>query len=110
MADVALTEQQWHTLVNQDPVLAAVREECARELALWHGESHPPIIWLGFITEQVGQAASAIVSRHPQREDDIERQLIHIAAVCVSAIEDIRRHSWQGTAAANTSDDRAARR
>lgn len=93
MATVALTERQWHTLMEQDRALTAVREECAHQLAVWHGDDHPPVVWLGIITEQVGQAASAILSPHAASEAETEKQLIHIAAVCVSAIESLRRRN-----------------
>jgi hypothetical protein len=85
-----LTEQQWHMLMNDDRILAEIREECARQLAQWKGEDHSPVVWLGLITEQVGQAASAILSNHPRSEAETQRQLVHIAALCVSAIEDLR--------------------
>ena len=59
------------------------RERCGQD-AKWGIQNHAPIEWLVILSEEVGEAAHAVLSRDRSLYRD---ELLHVAAVAVAAIE-----------------------
>ena len=71
-------------------VLEDVRRERLRQLGKWGDQKHSPMKWLAIALEELGEAAKAAL------EGDTEayhKELIETAAVCIAAVEDIKRET-----------------
>ena len=68
-----------------DP-LQEIMEERVRQDRKWGEQNHPNLYWLGILTEEVGELARAIIERR-QTNEDIRRELVQIAAVCLAWLE-----------------------
>jgi NTP pyrophosphatase (non-canonical NTP hydrolase) len=68
-------------------ILAQVGNERARQDAKWKEQNHRDSVWLTILSEEVGEAAKALLER-----GDLEEELIQIAAVAVAWHESI----WRG--------------
>lgn len=93
MTATPLTAEQREVLATCDTVWPTIHGECMRQLQIWDVTDHAPQTWVGILAEQLGQAASAALVPEPTPEHilEYERQLIHLAAVAVSAIENLWR-------------------
>lgn len=72
--------------------------EREQQVVLWGMQSfEDPSRWLGILTEEVGEVAEAInetvlenaTKKHKGGLENIKKELIQVAAVAISAIEDI---------------------
>jgi NTP pyrophosphatase (non-canonical NTP hydrolase) len=87
-----------HTIpLDEDAVHAVLREvaqERRRQHAKWGQQDHGPFKWLAILLEEVGEVARAINEGHWSGADWVEyrKELIHSAAVAVSAIESFDRN------------------
>lgn len=78
------------------PVFEAIAAERRRQDGLWGESNHHPAIWVLILAEQLGQGSSALLGaeyRHANHPQILEhrRQLVHLAAVAVAAIENLER-------------------
>jgi len=71
-----------------------------RQIILWGEENHDQLVWLSILTEEVGEYAQAInetifdngpAERQKGGYDNLLRELTHVAAVAVSAMECLMR-------------------
>lgn len=86
--------------LEQRIAFAEVVLERKRQTILWGIQSFDdPIKWLGILTEEVGEVAQAInettLKNATKKEkgglENIKKELVQVAAVAISAIEDINR-------------------
>ena len=91
--------------LDQRVALAEVILERKRQTILWGIQSFDdPTKWLGILTEEVGEVAEAInettLKNSTKKEKgglkNIKKELIQVAAVAISAIEDINRKLLYG--------------
>ena len=64
-----------------------VGDEMERQELTWGQQDHPDIFWLAILTEEVGEAAKAILEH-----GDVRRELVQVAAVALSWIQCIDRY------------------
>lgn len=77
-----------------DDIVKEVREEMGRQIALFGKQNHSPAEWLMILGEEVGEANRGALEAHfkgfgYEREGDFSqyrRELVHVAAVAISAI------------------------
>jgi len=82
-------------------VIAGVLAERARQDRKWGRQDHPPVYWIGILTEELGEAAREAIEIEPMAErgerspDEslvrLRQELVQLAAVAVAAIEAIDR-------------------
>lgn len=76
---------------NTKLVLADVAGERAIQDAKWGEQSHDPAWWLAILTEEVGEVAQEVLGLRfgeaAKAHGDLRTELLHVAAVAVSAIE-----------------------
>lgn len=77
-----------------DKVLEEIRNERAYQDQKWGEQNHPAPYWLGILMEEVGEVAKGVIDNEPQ--ENIETELIQCAAVCVAAVQSIRRNGVLG--------------
>lgn len=72
-------------------VLHDVARERQRQDAKWGEQSHPPEWWMAILVEEVGEAAQEVLGlrygESAKAHGDLRKELLHVAAVAVSAIE-----------------------
>ncbi len=72
-------------------VLEDVARERERQDALWGVQTHPAVWWLALIIEEAGEAAQEVLATEygeaAKAHGDLRKELLHVAAVAVSAIE-----------------------
>ena len=67
-----------------DQVFELVSKECGAQLRKWGRQNHDPLKWVVILGEEVGEACKAAL----EEEADLHlTELIHVAAVAVSAAE-----------------------
>ncbi len=73
-------------------IIAKILEEREQQDIKWGIQHHTHLEWLGILVEEVGEAAKAIVQQwideEGDRHDEIVKEIIQIAAVCVAWLED----------------------
>jgi hypothetical protein len=79
-----------------------VREERERQDKKWGEQNHAPIIWIGILTEEVGEAAKAgnEIHFHKSHQGELYKgwlknyreELIQVAAVATAAVESLDRN------------------
>ena len=62
-------------------VFDIIEQECERQKTKWGEQNHDPFVWLAILTEEVGEAAQAILE---QDWDQMRAELIQCAAVIIS--------------------------
>jgi NTP pyrophosphatase (non-canonical NTP hydrolase) len=76
-------------------------ERCKQDVK-WGQQDHNNERWLAILVEEVGEAATAIVEASPASEgkyteiacmENLEVELIQVAAVCIQWIECLRRNN-----------------
>ena len=72
---------------GRDP-LQDIMEERARQDRKWGEQNHPNLYWLGILVEEVGESAKAIIE---DDSENIEKELVQVAAVAVAWLECIKR-------------------
>lgn len=75
-------------------VFTRIREERRRQDSLWGVQMHSVILWLPILTEEVGEVAEAINEWYHGGGpfEDIQKELVEVAAVAVAALERIERY------------------
>lgn len=73
-----------------------VKRELRRQIEKWGIQEHEPLVWNAILVEEVGEVSKAILETWQQPEthglqaqqtaDDYRKELIHVAAVAISAI------------------------
>lgn len=80
-------------------VLEEVRQERLRQTELWGEQDHLPIVWMGILMEEVGEAAQQATLHHmhlehvepPTTKRRYREEMIQVAAVAIAAIEALDR-------------------
>lgn len=80
-------------------ILSDIDNERLRQLEKWGVQRHPAPVWMTILTEEVGEAARAIMDHtyekvKPSRVEnpgDLRAELVQVAAVAVAWIEDLDR-------------------
>jgi NTP pyrophosphatase (non-canonical NTP hydrolase) len=74
-------------------ILCDVARERQRQDAKWGEQSYSPEWWLAILTEEVGEAAQEVLGIRfgdaAKAHGDMRTELLHVAAVAVSAIESL---------------------
>jgi NTP pyrophosphatase (non-canonical NTP hydrolase) len=60
--------------------------------AKWGEQNHDPFKWVAIATEELGEAAKAVLENNLH---DYREELIDLAAVCVAAMESLDRKRGQ---------------
>lgn len=73
--------------------LSSVLNERARQIDLWGAQNHGPWAWLPILTEEVGEVAKELADARLSdfRRAEYRKELVHVAAVAVAAIEALDR-------------------
>ena len=71
-------------------ILGEVFKERILQDKKWGEQNHSPFVWLGILGEEYGEACRGVVDANL---DSYREELIHTAAVCVSAIECMDRNT-----------------
>lgn len=66
-------------------VFHAISQERERQDAKFGVQEHGDLYWLAILQEEVGEAAQAVIQERTYEE--VEKEMLHIAAVAVSWIE-----------------------
>ena len=80
-------------MMSPEDTIGYVLDEFHRQRTLW-GDSkdlapRDPGTWLAILTEEVGEAAKAIITPDSEPDGDLITELVQIAAVCVSWLDAI---------------------
>ena len=87
------------TLRELSPLIC-VRMERIKQDVKWGEQNHHDLKWLSILMEEVGEAAEMVNEDNPAKErlystvalmENLEYELVQIAAVCVAWIECMRR-------------------
>lgn len=80
-------------------VLAGVYMERTRQDEKWGQQNHNPMIWLGILTEELGEAAKEVNEIHfrPTKDtyEKLRAELIQTAAVAVAMIQSLDRQGYK---------------
>jgi NTP pyrophosphatase (non-canonical NTP hydrolase) len=72
-------------------VLRDVVKERQRQDAKWGPQDHHPVWWMSILMEEVGEAAQEVLALKfgdaAKARGDLREELLHVAAVAVSAVE-----------------------
>ena len=74
----------------------SIDEERERQDKKFGVQNHGDLYWLAILTEEVGEAAQAVIQERTYEE--VEKEMLHIAAVAVSWIECHIRNTGPATA------------
>lgn len=66
-------------------VFASINEEREKQDKKFGVQNHGDLYWLAILTEEVGEAAQAVIQERTYEE--VEKEMLHVAAVAVSWIE-----------------------
>jgi NTP pyrophosphatase (non-canonical NTP hydrolase) len=95
-----------------DPILrdfspiGCVKVERIKQDVKWGEQNHSDLKWLSILGEEFGEVAKAVTEDNPAKErlythealqDNLEYELIQVAAVCVAWVECIRRNEKKAT-------------
>lgn len=69
-------------------VIEKIIAERQRQDAKWGIQNHDPVVWLAILTEELGEAARAILERDMT---SCENEVVQIAAVAVAMVESLHR-------------------
>jgi NTP pyrophosphatase (non-canonical NTP hydrolase) len=81
--------------VLMEKAIKAVWDERQRQNEIWGIQRHAIGEWLGILIEEVGEVGQAINKIHfpsgakPTDADDLEKELIHVAAVALAMYEQL---------------------
>lgn len=81
-------------LTNTHTILADVAAERERQSQKWGVVSRPPLEWFAILGEEFGEVAEKVTEGYVPPESDFDKQgyrteLIQVAAVAVSAVENL---------------------
>jgi len=96
-----MAEPKLREKLREHVALACVGLERIEQDGKWGIQNHNDLKWLAILTEEVGEAAEMVNEdtptaglreyEHKAIEENLEYELVQIAAVCVAWIEAIRR-------------------
>jgi NTP pyrophosphatase (non-canonical NTP hydrolase) len=69
-------------------ILWQVKNERTLQDAKWGEQNHDDFVWHAILSEEVGEAAEAMLKQQP---DNLRNEIFQIAAVCVAWLEAIDR-------------------
>jgi NTP pyrophosphatase (non-canonical NTP hydrolase) len=79
--------------------LRSVLAERERQDALWGEQNHEPLIYLGILTEEVGEFAQCALHRKfggkHGTDERLREEAIHCAAVALAIVECLDRGKWK---------------
>ena len=83
-------------------VIESIKQERQSQVQKWGVQNHSPLEWLSILGEEFGEVSKAICEAHfhdrfyPNGEtwDDVKRELVQVAAVCVAMIESMERNGY----------------
>ena len=86
-------------------IASDINGERRRQDEKWGEQNHPPAIWIAVITEEIGEAAEAVLQwefsdegDHDERLIRFREELVRVAAVAIAALESIdRQNAVRGT-------------
>lgn len=76
-------------------ILEEIKQERQRQIEKWGVQRHSPIEWCAILGEEVGEVNREALEHHftkfyePKTLDNYRKELIQVAAVCVSMIESL---------------------
>lgn len=83
-------------LLTDERILAEVISEMNRQIKICGIQTHSPLVWNAILVEEVGEVSKAILETLYQDKprgtvppDEYRKELIHVAAVAISAIRAI---------------------
>ena len=80
----------------QEMALKTIRAERIRQDRKWGEQNHDPVYWLGIVGEEYGELCKAVIERDgvapKERYFRMRKELIHVAAVAVAALECLTRN------------------
>ena len=65
-------------------VIEEVLEERRNQDERWGEKNHMPLVWLAILSEEIGEAAKAVLE---QSTKNYRKEMVQIAAVAVAAIQ-----------------------
>jgi NTP pyrophosphatase (non-canonical NTP hydrolase) len=70
-------------------ILEEIRQERARQKARWGVQAHDLMTWNAILTEEMGEFSRAVLHERfgGPAADDLEKELVQIAAVAVAILE-----------------------
>ena len=83
---------------NLSDIFLEIMAERESQNKKWGEQNHLPIVWMGILTEEVGEAAAGSLYEFfdkdkRQKTDDYRNELIQVAAVACAAIECFDRNT-----------------
>lgn len=87
-----MSEQRMDTdsVITRSRLMSEISHELERQHLKWGVQDHEPLYWLGILVEEVGEVAQAMIENRPLSV--VEKELIQVAAVAISAIASLRRN------------------
>lgn len=76
-------------MIDMISIMKEIEEEIGVQYSKWGIQNHHPDHWVTILGEEFGEVCTGVLntSSHEYR-----KELIHVAAVCASAIECLDRH------------------
>jgi NTP pyrophosphatase (non-canonical NTP hydrolase) len=72
----------------KEQIISEIFRERVRQDAKWGEQNHDDLVWLAILTKEVGELAQAILKG---QGENVHRELVQTAAVCVNWLEMFRR-------------------
>lgn len=89
------------TLRECSPLQCVARERIKQD-AKWGEQNHNDLTWLAILAEEFGEVANMLVEdivkeehKHEAIQDNLEYELVQVAAVCVAWVECMRRNETE---------------
>lgn len=80
-------------------IYAQIVSERMRQDNQWGEQNHDPVYWVGILAEELGEVAKEAIEEHLRdTSSQYRKELLHLAAVAVAAIEALDRR-WNGKGA-----------
>ena len=80
--------------------LKQIQDERKRQNEKWGEQNHHPLLWFSIMGEEYGEMCHAFneytFDEDPNHFDDMQREAIQVAAVCVAMLECIDRMAERG--------------
>lgn len=95
MRDKGLTRTTEEVMKDHlEKVFSDVANEISRQRQKWGIQDHHPQMWMNILMEEVGEASQAMMEAHFRggNKGDYQKELVQVAAVAISAIENY----WRG--------------
>jgi NTP pyrophosphatase (non-canonical NTP hydrolase) len=81
-----------------DFIYDAIKNERIRQDKKWGEQNHSPSEWVSILGEEYGEVCKEVCDNigKPVRDwTNYQKELIQVAAVCVSMIESLNRGKWK---------------